>query len=62
MVGERWVCVDVVFSKVRCADEMEGRATKPVLYVIAANPDGTVKDVTMRYVKDFMASTRYCRP
>jgi len=55
--GAAWLAVDVVAGKVKCAAEMESRASKPLLYVLAANEDGTVKDVTKRYSPDFNGST-----
>ena len=42
-----WVTVDIDQGRVNCAQEMEERCgIKPLLYVIAANADGTLKDVT----------------
>lgn len=42
-----WVTVDVDQGRVDCAKEMEERSgIKPLLYIIAANADGTLKDVT----------------
>ena len=43
-----WLCVDPVLGKVNCAEEMEARASKPMLYVLAADVDGSIKDVTRR--------------
>jgi len=63
-VDSDWVPVDVVSGKVGCAAEMESRAfgvavakdtkkpansTKSLLYVIGANVDGSMRDVTRRY-------------
>ena len=42
-VSGDWVCVDVTQGKVNCAGEMEARASKPMLYVVAANADGSLK-------------------
>ena len=45
-----WVTVDIAEGRVNCTPEMEERCgIKPMLYVIAANADGTLKDVTKRY-------------
>ena len=58
LVKGEWVCVDAVRAKSDCAADMEQRATKPVLYVLACNADCTVKDVTMRYAKNYMTDAR----
>ena len=53
-----WVCVDAISARADCAEEMEERATKPMLYVMSCNADSTVKDVTMRYAKNYMTDAR----
>jgi xeroderma pigmentosum group C-complementing protein len=60
-VDKGWVCVDVVNGKVSCHLEMEDRASKPMLYVLAADRAGFVKDVTRRYAKDFAVRVRKAR-
>jgi hypothetical protein len=57
-VRDEWVCVDVIGCKVDCAGDMEEGASKPMLYAMACNADGTVKDVTMRYAKEYLTNTR----
>jgi len=56
----KWITVDIVNGKSNCASEMEGRATKPVTYVLADNDFG-VKDVTRRYAANYMTQTRKIR-
>jgi len=56
----KWITVDIVNGKSNCSGEMEGRATKPVTYVLADNGLG-IKDVTKRYAANFMTKTRKIR-
>ena len=58
LVKGEWVCVDAMRARTDCAEEMEAKATKPMLYVLACNADSTVKDVTMRYAKYYMTDAR----
>ena len=55
--------VDAAQGRVNCALEMEDRSgIKPMLYVIAVNMDGTLKDVTKRYAGEhFDTQTRKSR-
>ena len=57
------ITVDVAQGRVNCALEMEERSgIKPMLYVIAVNMDGTLKDVTKRYAGEhFDTQTRKSR-
>ena len=53
-----WVTVDVDKCRVDCAAEMEERVgIKPLLYIIAANADGSLKDVTRYIVKCFVVTS-----
>ncbi|KAF2362646.1 Rad4 beta-hairpin domain 3 [Trinorchestia longiramus] len=52
---ERWVCVDVIRGKIHCAAELASRAPAPVAFVTAFNGDLSVKDVTKRYVRTWLA-------
>lgn len=58
-----WITVDVDQGRVDCAKEMEDRCgIKPMLYVVAANADGTLKDVTKRYARErYDTQTRKAR-
>ena len=58
LVKGEWVCVDAVRARTDCAEEMEEKASRPMLYVLACNADSTVKDVTMRYAKNYMTDAR----
>ena len=57
------ITVDAAQGRVNCALEMEDRSgIKPMLYVIAVNMDGTLKDVTKRYAGEhFDTQTRKSR-
>lgn len=58
LVKGEWVCVDAVRARTDCAEDMEEKASRPMLYVLACNADSTVKDVTMRYAKNYMTDAR----
>ena len=45
-----WVTIDIIHGRVNCVSEMENLCKKPILYIIAVNNDGTVKDLTKKYV------------
>ena len=48
-----WITVDVDQARTNCPLELEERcAIKPMLYVVAANADNSLKDVTKRYGGD----------
>ncbi|KAK9496877.1 hypothetical protein O3M35_012904 [Rhynocoris fuscipes] len=50
---EKWISVDVVHNKINCDLQIFERCTSPVSYILAYNADGTIKDVTKRYVKQW---------
>ncbi|CAH1963327.1 unnamed protein product [Acanthoscelides obtectus] len=58
---EKWITADVVKGQVHCVDEIYKRATHPVTYIVAWNNDNTLKDITMRYCKNFSTVTRKLR-
>ncbi|XP_044729023.1 DNA repair protein complementing XP-C cells homolog [Chrysoperla carnea] len=58
---EKWISVDVVKGQVHCVQELHTRATQPVIYVVAWNNNGTLKDVTSRYSKNWNTVTRKLR-
>ncbi len=61
LVKGEWTCVDVVRGKAGSSSvaEMEAGASQPMLYVVACDETGSVKDVTRRYVASkFMTDTR----
>ncbi|KAJ8944958.1 hypothetical protein NQ318_013106 [Aromia moschata] len=58
---EKWISVDVVHGQVHCVNELFTRATHPVSYIVAWNNDNFLKDVTMRYCKNFNTVTRKLR-
>ncbi|KAI4492247.1 hypothetical protein M0802_009937 [Mischocyttarus mexicanus] len=55
---ENWISVNIMDEKVHCVDELYKAASKPVLYVIAWNIDGTLRDVTRRYCPHWLTVTR----
>lgn len=55
---ESWICVSVINEKVHCIAEIYRKAKKPVLYVIAWNSEGKIKDVTRKYCANWLTVTR----
>lgn len=55
---ESWISVCVPDAKVHCISELYKKAKKPVLYVIAWNSEGLIKDVTRRYTPNWLTVTR----
>ncbi|XP_048269259.1 DNA repair protein complementing XP-C cells homolog isoform X2 [Bombus terrestris] len=55
---ESWICTSVLDEKIHCIPEIYKKATKPVLYVVAWNSEGLVKDVTRRYCAQWLTVTR----
>ncbi len=55
-----YVCVDVVRGRSDCASDMKERASKPMHYVLACTVDTrrSIKDVSLRYIKDFLSDAR----
>jgi len=58
---KKWVPVDLSSGKLNCPSELESRASKPLLYVLAINNRGRIKDVTQRYASNFLTQTRKLR-
>ncbi|CAG0888199.1 unnamed protein product, partial [Darwinula stevensoni] len=58
---EAWISVDVVHGNIHCIQELEGRATRPMWYVIGIKNDGGMKDLTPRYSSRFLSQTRKAR-
>ncbi|CAL7942086.1 unnamed protein product [Xylocopa violacea] len=55
---ESWICASVMEEKIHCVNEVYKKATKPVLYVVAWNSQGLIKDVTRRYCSQWLTVTR----
>ncbi|XP_033216214.1 DNA repair protein complementing XP-C cells homolog isoform X3 [Belonocnema kinseyi] len=53
-----WICVSVTNAKIHCVNEIYKKISDPVLYIVAYNPGGTVKDVTRRYCPNWLTVTR----
>ncbi|XP_029159874.1 LOW QUALITY PROTEIN: DNA repair protein complementing XP-C cells homolog [Nylanderia fulva] len=53
-----WICINVIDGNVDCIADIYRKASKPVLYVIAYNSDGLIKDVTRRYCPQWLSVTR----
>ncbi|XP_058824249.1 DNA repair protein complementing XP-C cells homolog [Topomyia yanbarensis] len=47
---DKWITIDVLTGKVHCLEDIVNCATQPIYYVLAWNNDGTVKDVSPRYI------------
>jgi len=60
-LDKKWVPVDLSSGKLNCPSELESRASKPLLYVLAINNRGRIKDVTQRYASNFLTQTRKLR-
>ncbi|XP_058823925.1 DNA repair protein complementing XP-C cells homolog [Topomyia yanbarensis] len=58
---EQWIPVDVTSGKVHCLDHIVKLASAPLVYVLAWNNDGTIKDVTTRYCPNYATSTKKLR-
>lgn len=55
---DNWISVNVPDEKIHCITDIYKKATSPVLYVIAWNSLGTLKDVTRRYCPQWLTVTR----
>ncbi|CAG5074129.1 Similar to Xpc: DNA repair protein complementing XP-C cells homolog (Drosophila melanogaster) [Cotesia congregata] len=55
---ESWISVSVPDNKVHCVAEIFKKAPSPVLYVVAWNSLGKLKDVTRRYCRHWLTVTR----
>ncbi|KAH0552003.1 hypothetical protein KQX54_004093 [Cotesia glomerata] len=55
---ESWISVSVPDNKVHCVAEIFKKAPSPVLYVVAWNSVGKLKDVTRRYCRHWLTVTR----
>ncbi|XP_055614141.1 DNA repair protein complementing XP-C cells homolog [Uranotaenia lowii] len=58
---EQWVPVDVTSGKVHCLEHVIKQASSPIVYVLAWNNDGSIKDVSARYCPNFATSTKKLR-
>ena len=58
---KRWIPVDMTTGKINNPSNIESRASKPVLYTLAVNSGGQVKDVTRRYCSNFLTQSRKLR-
>ncbi|KAG8035128.1 hypothetical protein G9C98_001618 [Cotesia typhae] len=55
---ESWISISVPDNKVHCVAEIFKKAPSPVLYVVAWNSVGKLKDVTRRYCRHWLTVTR----
>lgn len=55
---ENWISVSVPDGKIHCTIELYKNASDPVLYVMAWNSEGQVRDVTRRYCPHWLTLTR----
>merc|ERR1712142_1325315 len=58
---KKWVPVDMSSGKVNNPSELERLASKPMLYVLAINNSGRIKDVTQRYASNYLTEARKWR-
>ena len=58
---KKWIPVDVLSGKVNNPSDIESRLAKPVMYVLAVNMKGLVKDVTRRYSSNYLTHSRKLR-
>ncbi|EAT34442.1 AAEL013313-PA [Aedes aegypti] len=47
---DKWVTIDILSGKVHCLEDIVNQATAPICYVLAWNNDGSIKDVSPRYI------------
>jgi len=57
----KWIPVDLFSGKVNNPTELERLASRPMLYVLAINNKGKIKDVTQRYASNYLTQTRKMR-
>ena len=57
----KWIPVDVLTGKINNPSDIESRLAKPVMYVLAVNMKGRVKDVTRRYSSNYLTQSRKLR-
>ncbi|XP_014211733.1 DNA repair protein complementing XP-C cells [Copidosoma floridanum] len=55
---ESWISVSVLDQKIHCVSQLFKKASQPILYIIAWNSTGTLKDVTRRYCPHWLTDTR----
>ncbi|KAI1724996.1 rad4 beta-hairpin domain 3 domain-containing protein [Ditylenchus destructor] len=53
---QRWICVDPFFKKVDKLKEIEKFTVRPCLYVIGVDNEMGVRDLTAKYVTEYMTS------
>ncbi|XP_050068452.1 DNA repair protein complementing XP-C cells homolog [Anopheles maculipalpis] len=51
---KRWVPLDVTRGLLDCVTELVQQASSPMLYILAWNNDGSIKDVSARYCADYL--------
>uniref|UniRef100_A0A182N6A5 Rad4 beta-hairpin domain-containing protein n=1 Tax=Anopheles dirus TaxID=7168 RepID=A0A182N6A5_9DIPT len=47
---DKWITIDVLHGEVYKLEDIVKQATQPIVYVFAWNNDGTIKDVSPRYI------------
>lgn len=58
---EKWICVDIARGKIHCVAEVQVRMPSSSAYITAYNANLTVKDVTRRYVSNWLYSEKKIR-
>uniref|UniRef100_A0A182HJK7 Rad4 beta-hairpin domain-containing protein n=1 Tax=Anopheles arabiensis TaxID=7173 RepID=A0A182HJK7_ANOAR len=54
---QRWIPLDVTRGLMECVNEIVQQASTPMLYVLAWNNDGSIKDISARYCADYLTVT-----
>ncbi|XP_041760535.1 DNA repair protein complementing XP-C cells homolog [Anopheles merus] len=52
-----WIPLDVTRGLMECVNEIVQQASTPMLYVLAWNNDGSIKDISARYCADYLTVT-----
>ncbi|KAL9697365.1 hypothetical protein quinque_000806 [Culex quinquefasciatus] len=58
---EQWIPIDAVSGKVHALEHIVKQASSPLVYILAWNNDGTIKDVSTRYCANYVTSTKKLR-
>ncbi|XP_047484452.1 DNA repair protein complementing XP-C cells homolog [Penaeus chinensis] len=58
---EKWICVDIARGKIHCVAEVQVRMPSSSAYITAYNANLTVKDVTRRYISNWLYSEKKIR-
>ncbi|XP_013419068.1 DNA repair protein complementing XP-C cells homolog [Lingula anatina] len=57
----QWICIDCVNKRLPKPHELERNATQPISYILGFENDGSMRDLTQKYVSKFSSHTRKLR-